>query len=159
MDLALFEHVAAGPLRHRLHVAADAEEVTGAGQHHDIDGVIVGEVVPDRAQFADQFLVDGIARLRPVQGHGRHLVGDLDRQAFILGVVGHVYLHCYCCLDFVISLGARAIEASPAARPPMRRGATSLPGPAPASAARIPGATAAAGSPAPRFVRSAPPGT
>ena len=31
------------------HSPRRAEEVTGAGQHHDIDGVIVGEVVPNRA--------------------------------------------------------------------------------------------------------------
>ena len=34
--------------------------VAGAGQHHGADGVIVGQIVPDRSQLADQFLIDGV---------------------------------------------------------------------------------------------------
>ena len=41
VDFALFEDVAARPLRHCLDVATDAKEVARAGQHHDIDRVIV----------------------------------------------------------------------------------------------------------------------
>jgi hypothetical protein len=94
VHLAFFEDIAARPLRHRLDVAADAEEITGAGQHHAIDGVIIAQIVPDRSQLADQFLVDGVARLRPVQRHGRHLVRDLDLQAFVFGISRHIDLPC-----------------------------------------------------------------
>ena len=82
----LLQNVATGPFRHRLHVAADTEEVAGTRQQHDIDRVIVGEIVPDRSQFADQLLIDGISRLRPVQCYRCDLVRNLDREAFILGI-------------------------------------------------------------------------
>ncbi len=53
MYLALLEDVAAGALRHRLHIPADAEKVAGSGQHHRADGVIVREIIPDSPQLAD----------------------------------------------------------------------------------------------------------
>jgi hypothetical protein len=97
VDFALFEDVAARPLRHRLHVTTDAKEVARAGQDHDVDGVIVGQVVPDGSKFADQLLIDGVACLRPVQAHRRDLVRDLDFQAFVSGVMGHIFLRCFAC--------------------------------------------------------------
>jgi hypothetical protein len=97
VDFALFKDVAARPLRHRLDVATDAKEVARAGQHHDVNGVIIAKIVPDGPQFADQLLIDGVACLRPVQGHGRDLIHNLDLQAFISGVLGHIFLHCYVC--------------------------------------------------------------
>src|SRR5579883_766104 len=92
VDLAFLKHVAARPLRHGLDVAAHTEELSGARQDHDIDRVIVGEIIPDRAEFADQLLIDGIACLRPVQGHRGDLVGDVHGQALVSGVSGHIFL-------------------------------------------------------------------
>ena len=92
MHLALLEHVAAGPLRHRLHIAADAEIVARAGQHDYVDGMVIAEIIPDRPELADQLLIDGVAGLRPVQCHRRHLVCDVDFQALILGVSRHFIL-------------------------------------------------------------------
>ena len=53
MHLALLENIAAGPLRHRLHITPDAEIIAGASQHHGTDGVIVREIVPDRPQLTN----------------------------------------------------------------------------------------------------------
>ena len=52
----------------------------------------IAEVVPDRAQLADQFLVDGVARLRPVQRDRRHFLCEIDFQAFILCVYRQCFL-------------------------------------------------------------------
>jgi hypothetical protein len=61
----------------------------GAGQQDRADRHVVGKVVPDRAQLADQALVDRVARVGAVQGDGRDLVGDLDLQVVVVCVAGH----------------------------------------------------------------------
>jgi hypothetical protein len=81
--LILAVDVATRTFRHRLDVSADAEVATRSGEQDGMDGMVVGQVVPDRAEFADQVGIERVPSLGAVQHHGGHLVRDLDRQHFI----------------------------------------------------------------------------
>src|ERR1700730_17576931 len=158
VPLPFFENVATRPLGHGLDVAADAKELAGAGQHDDVDGVIVGQIVPDRPKLANQLLIDRVTCLRTVQGYGRDLVRNFHLQAFILGILGHDFLRSFSCSHTIYLVAGRLLTAScRAASRPVRPEATWRQDPAPASAAPLQDGCASIASRTTRLARAAPP--
>src|ERR1700738_2369977 len=158
VHLPFFEDVAARPLGHGLDVAADAEELAGAGQHDDVDGVIVSQIVPDRPKLANQLLIDRVTCLRTVQGHGCDLLRNFHLQAFIFGILGHDFLRSFSYSHTIYLVAGRLLTAScRAASRPVRPEATWRQDPAPASTAPLQDGCASIASRTTRLARAAPP--
>ena len=61
-----------------LEVLPDAERAAGAGEHHAPDGGVLAE---RKHRVAESLLggdVEAVHRLRTVERHGRHTLGDVD---------------------------------------------------------------------------------
>src|SRR5262249_12314604 len=78
---------------HALDVAAGGEDaIAGAGEDDRADGVIGGDVLPDRFELLVLVAAEGVARLGAVERDCQEPVLDVDLDLFVLAVVGHSIL-------------------------------------------------------------------